>query len=71
MMLNEQKISFQGAAHFFRPSTLWVVIFNEIILFFRDFSELLKSYIMDRVTKQAKVFLMSIKWTYLVLWVNS
>ena len=38
---------------------------------FLNFTEILKSYAIDTFTKSAVVSLLSIKLTYLVLWVDS
>ena len=71
VMPNEQKIGFHGIAHFFGIDSERSQFLEKIWFSFWDFTEYLKSYVKDAMIKSALVLLMSIKWTYLVLLVDS
>ena len=72
MKPNEQKMNFRGIALFFFWILLWLfVIFNKLLIFFEILLEIIQSYSIESLTKSAIGFLMSIKWTYLVLCVEN
>ena len=71
MKPNEQKICFQGMAHVFLDSSLSFRKFKWNFDFFWVWTKLLEFYGLNLLTKSTIGLVMSIKWTYLVLWVHS
>ena len=72
MKPNGQEIRSQGIAHvFFLDSYLSIRNFKWNIDFPFEFTKFLESYGIKSLSKSAVGFVLNIKWTYLVLWVDS